>query len=215
MVDWRSGGYFQALRAAIVNPADINFFTDQPSAQPWLNNTRYTATISPARNPQTEGEDELFGKALQTDDTIQHWLSLISNTAFPILAPRPPSETPLLSGKFDAPDVVSLLYLQHGINGFRGTAHGGLLCAVLDEAMGFTVELHRHASSSSREELYTAKVNIDYRRPVLTPDMVVVKTWLEKRDGRKWYLRGLVENSKGERCVDVEGLWVAARPRKL
>jgi acyl-CoA thioesterase FadM len=70
-------------------------------------------------------------------------------------------------------------------------------------------------NSSSREELYTARLNISYRRPVKTPGTVIAKSWLDKKEGRKWVVKGLLENSKGEVCAEVDRLWIAAPPTRL
>jgi len=115
----------------------------------------------------------------------------------------------------ECPDVLLLFRLESGVNGFRDTAHGGLLCTLMDEALAMVVELYRATSSSSREELYTARLNVSFRRPVTTPGTVIAKAWLEKREGRKCLVSGLLENSAGEKCVEVDGLWVAAPQRRL
>lgn len=160
-------------------------------------------------------EDEFLGKTLQTDDTIRNWLTLVSNVTFP-----PPSATVPTMGLrgasgVDTPDVLIFFHLGSGVNGFRETAHGGLLCTLMDEALAMVVELCRATSSSSREEMYTARLNISFRRPVKTPGTLIAKAWLEKREGRKWTVKGLLENSDGELSVEADGLWIAAAPQRL
>lgn len=217
MADWRSNDYYPKLRAAKVDPKEINFFKAEPSTKKWLEDPRYSPIITASRIAITDKEDEFLGKTLQTDDTIQHWLTLVSNITFP--PPRAIESTTEKSTNLNpgpqTPEILICFHLQSGINGFRETAHGGLLCTLMDEALAMVVELYRATSSSSREELYTAKLNISYRRPVKTPGVVIAKSWLEKREGRRWIVRGVLENRKGEVCVEVDGLWIAARPRRL
>jgi acyl-coenzyme A thioesterase PaaI-like protein len=217
MADWRGSDYYPKLRAAKVDPKELEFFSSEPSTRKWLENPRYDPIITAARIAITDKEDEFLAKTLQTDDTIRNWLALVSNVAFP-----PPSgatastevsrRTP---GTLITPEILIFFHLQSGVNGFRETAHGGLLCTLMDEALAMVVELYRATSSSSREELYTARLDIRYRRPVKTPGVVIAKAWLEKREGRRWAVKGVLEDSAGHVCVEVDGLWIAARPRRL
>lgn len=217
MADWRSNDYYPKLRAAEVDPKELEFFRSEPSTRKWLDGQQYSPMVTAARIAITDREDEFVGKTLQTDDTIRNWLALVSNATFP--PPGASTSAPQSSKKTapgaESPEVLFFFHLRSGVNGFRDTAHGGLLCTLMDEALAMVVELYRATSSSSREELYTARLNVSYRRPVKTPDTLIAKSWLEKRDGRKWIVRGLLENSKGEVCVEVDGLWIAAASQRL
>lgn len=215
MADWRSDDYYAKLRAARVDPKELKFFSSKPTTRKWLDNLEYSPIITAARIPMIDKEDEFLGKTLQTDDTIRNWLTLVSNVTFP-----PPSATVPTMGLrgasgVDTPDVLIFFHLGSGVNGFRETAHGGLLCTLMDEALAMVVELCRATSSSSREEMYTARLNISFRRPVKTPGTLIAKAWLEKREGRKWTVKGLLENSDGELSVEADGLWIAAAPQRL
>ncbi|EME88447.1 uncharacterized protein MYCFIDRAFT_126759 [Pseudocercospora fijiensis CIRAD86] len=215
MADWRAGDYYTQLRAAPVDVKELQYFQSQPSTKPWLEHTDYSPIASPVRAPRGDGEDEFLGRVVHTDDTIRHWLAVISNKAFP-----PPGSEKSGGLQKDAgtekPDFMLLCDLQYGVNGFRGIAHGGFLCSLIDEALAQVVELHRHSSDSpSREYLYTANLNVNFRRPVATPNVIIIKGWLEKKQGRKWTVRGVLENGRGEGCIDVDGLWIAARPGKI
>ncbi|KXT05643.1 hypothetical protein AC578_5582 [Pseudocercospora eumusae] len=215
MADWREGDYYTQLRAASVSARELQYFHRQASTKSWLEHRHYSPVASPQRTPRGDGEDEFLGRVVNTDDTIRHWLAVVSNKAFPPPASKTPGGVQADAG-VDQPDFLLLCDVQHGVNGFRGIAHGGFLCSLLDETLAQVVELHRHTGHSpSREHLYTANLNVNFRRPVATPDTIVIKAWLEKRAGRKWTVRGVLENSKGERCIDVDGLWIAARPGTL
>ncbi|KAF7192278.1 Acyl-coenzyme A thioesterase THEM4 [Pseudocercospora fuligena] len=215
MADWREGDYYAQLRAASVSPKELQYFQSQPSTKSWLEHTDYSPVASPQRTPRGDGEDEFLGRVVNTDDTIRHWLAVVSDKAFPLPGSKAPGGVQKDAG-VDQPDFMLLCDLQHGVNGFREIAHGGFLCSLLDETLAQVVELHRHTGDSlSREYLYTANLNVNFRRPVATPDTIIIKGWLEKRAGRKWTVKGVLENSKAELCIDVDGLWIAARPEKL
>ncbi|KXT18111.1 hypothetical protein AC579_4566 [Pseudocercospora musae] len=215
MADWREENYYTQLRAAVVSPRELQYFQCQTSTKSWLEHSDYSAIASPQRVPRGDGEDEFLGRVVNTDDTIRHWLAVVSDKAFPLPACKAYGRVQADAG-VDQPDFLLLCDLQHGVNGFRGIAHGGFLCSLLDETLAQVVELHRHTGDSpSREHLFTANLNVNFRRPVATPDTIVIKGWLEKRVGRKWTVRGVLENSKGQVCINADGLWIAARPEKL
>jgi acyl-coenzyme A thioesterase PaaI-like protein len=215
MANWREADYYPKLREAKVDPKDLEFFRSEPLTKKWFEDPQYSPIVTAARISVIDKEDEFLGKTLKTDDTIKHWLALVSNISSPLPGAAIPIDESTKISRAETTEVLIFFHLESGVNGFRETAHGGLLCTLMDEALAMVVELYRATSSSSREELYTARLNISYRRPVRTPGTFVAKSWLEKREGRKWIVRGLLENSDGEICVEVDGLWIGAAPGRL
>ena len=77
----------------------------------------------------------------------------------------------------------------------QGYVHGGCLGAVFDGALGtlFTV---------SGTAGFTARLEIDYRRPVEIPSVLLLRSTVDRVDGRKIYISGqltdpLIEESSG------------------
>jgi acyl-coenzyme A thioesterase PaaI-like protein len=216
MADWRASDYYAKLRAAQVDDKDLEFFRSEAPTRRWLDDPNYDPIVTAARVAITDREDEFVGRTLQTDETVKNWLALVSTVAFPPPgAPASVKDDRNYKRGAQTPEVLMLFNLQSGVNGFRDTAHGGLLCALMDEALAMVVELYRATASASREELYTANLNVSFRRPVKTPGVVIAKSWLEKREGRKCIVRGLLEDGEGRACVHVEGLWISARSKRL
>jgi len=50
---------------------------------------------------------------------------------------------------------------------------------------------------SSVGPCFTANLNVDYKKPLLTPAWVLVRAHVERVDGRKVYVHASVENGEG------------------
>lgn len=61
--------------------------------------------------------------------------------------------------------------------GWEGIVHGGLLAAVLDDAMGNVFFLQGY-------QALTALMEVRFRRPVRPGDRLRVRAWVEREDGR-------------------------------
>lgn len=98
------------------------------------------------------------------------------------------------------------------MNGHIDTCHGGFLSVVLDEVLGTIAEYHRPA----QELTMTAYLNVSYKRPVPTPGCILVKAWLEKKEGRKMWAKGVIEDGEGNVSTTGEALFLTVesiRPR--
>ena len=200
---------FSDLMRREVDARDVEFFNADPWSRTWLQDARYIAVTMITRIPKATRAEEYFAKTLSTTSTIPRWLDLVNRA---ILAPDAIER--YLSGP-DEPDVVLFVSLEHGVNGFRDTTHGGVLCALLDEVQSTCVELRRRTQSSDPVTLYTANLNVSFRRPVPTPGLAMVKAWFEGKQGRKWRARGVIMDAEGRICAEASSLWIAARMEKI
>lgn len=62
---------------------------------------------------------------------------------------------------------------------------------------------------------YTASLKIDFRRPVRTPGVLLCRSWLERREGRKLWVKGRVEDGQGGLYAEGESLWVEVLKGRL
>jgi len=81
---------------------------------------------------------------------------------------------------------------QEGAPGF---VHGGAVATVLDDALGSIPILLGRPS-------VTAKLTIDFRAPVLLGCTVQIAAWLEREEGRKFFVAGELRH---ENSVVAEG----------
>jgi acyl-coenzyme A thioesterase PaaI-like protein len=128
-----------------------------------------------------------------------------------------------------------------GLSGHPKTAHGGVIATLFDEAMSHVIEAHLLASNPSRsstdpqerdaqerDAIYTAQLNVRYRKPVYTPGLLVIRSWCLARDARKFYALSHAVQEEQEAgggqlewvkrkmvCAEASSLWVITRSEKL
>jgi len=82
--------------------------------------------------------------------------------------------------------------------------HGGIMMAFFDEGMGLVCH---HLGA----ETMTASLTVDLRAPAYVGATLTQRAWLERHEGRKWFIRGEVH--EGDRLLaEAHGLWI--EPRK-
>lgn len=177
-------------------------------------------TFEPASHAKiangSASRDELFARTLKTDEAIPRCLGFYQ-------APTTTSDTAISGLPFLLGSCTLLFDLRSGVNGFNGTAHGGLIVALMDEAMGSYLyindQFHRQRkaggilSPSSRgfENLgfVTARMDTKLLKPIYTPQIVMVTSQLAGVDGRKVRLRVVVEGQNGEEYATCDGTWIS------
>lgn len=198
---------------------DLDFFKAIPWARHYFTddngNTSYRPVPLYSRYAKPDTNDTFFSRTIANDDVIPHLLMLYRNGGWGNVTSDVPSDNkqrPFSAPP--APDAVLLFDLKDGMNGFAHTAHGGAMCAMLDEALGMTVEMHRQTLSSMDGTLmYTAGLNVSYLAPVPTPSVLAVRTWFLKREGRKWYLRAQVVDGGSKVLMEADSIWITSKPQ--
>ena len=99
--------------------------------------------------------------------------------------------------------VVADLTIPLKCQGPPGFAHGGLLAAVLDEAMGKAAWLAGHRA-------YAAHLEFDYRKPVPVGAAARFVAWVDRSEGRKAFTLCVVKLGDVV-AVEGKGLFVSVR----
>lgn len=117
-------------------------------------------------------------------------------------------------------EIVSVLRIGRALAGWPGTAHGGALATILDEALGRCAILVFPARTG-----VTARLELSYRKPVPTGQFYVVKCKPQlpqpldagqpQEELRKLWCHASLENMEGEVHVAAKGLFVVPRKYKL
>lgn len=92
----------------------------------------------PARHATSTREFSLVNETLNTADTVRACIVVARKTS--------PTATSISNGETTAKpflEMVGLLDLGDGINGYPGTVHGGFFNVMLDEIMGSTVNAYK------------------------------------------------------------------------
>lgn len=87
--------------------------------------------------------------------------------------------------------------------GHGGLAHGGALLTLLDDAMGTCAWL-------AGAVVVTARLETDFRRPILLGTPVEARCRVTRSEGRKVWVHCEVVSAAGVH-VEAEGLWVQRR----
>jgi len=129
--------------------------------------------------------NQLFADTLWTDKTIRAHQSFYK---------QPP-----VSQAFGG-ELRVLLSFGPGLDGYPGMCHGGLLTLIFDDA------IHELAALEIPEKAVTVTLSVNFRRPVLTPAVVLCRAWMEKEpQGRKGWVKATIEDGKGGVHASAEG----------
>jgi len=88
--------------------------------------------------------------------------------------------------------LSALLDLGEDLCGYTNTLHGGLFTVLMDEVMGTA------ANFQADHGAYTAQLTTKYRRTIKTPQVVLVRGRVVRKEGRKIFVKGTIEDKDGE-----------------
>ncbi|GLI81782.1 hypothetical protein PoHVEF18_010172 [Penicillium ochrochloron] len=193
-------------------PSTVAHFRNHQWANSLISSEDYTPIPTDSRRPKPSGEDGFFGATIATPSTIPHVLTLQRRQLNTPLA-EPPTWLP--ATKQDAAasptptpganpaDIIMIYDLGgSGIAGHPSTVHGGVVATMIDEAMSLAVAAHASALSVSsaaaglgavdknpRGKTFTVQLDVRYKKPVTTPQVLVVRSRVVARVGRKYWVR--------------------------
>lgn len=175
-------------------------------------------------NQDEQFDDALFSTTLRTRDTIP---------AFVCFYPGPAEDR-----RAYLPRLRALVGLGALVAGYGGLSHGGVVAAVLDETLSLLAPAARwgawkksnrggggsgsggsggssgsQGSEQGLASVMTAYLNVRYHRPVRVPAAYLVTARLVRRDGRKVFVAGEMEDGGGAVVASAEALFVEAREK--
>lgn len=128
---------------------------------------------------------------------------------------------------FITPSITLVLELGHGVRGFNGSLHGGLTCAIMDEAMGSLIFqnylLNREAKakgiippgSKDFGLAATSHMNVKYRKMVPVPQIVFATASLERLEGRKMHMHVVIKDKEDKEYASCDGSFVSFSNSKI
>ncbi|EER41950.1 thioesterase [Histoplasma capsulatum H143] len=191
----------------------LKHFQSDPWTSSFLSLATHTAikTSSRTSDPST-GEDAFIAHTIGSPTTIPYCLTLRKNHPDTPPPRLPYARFPLPATGPDAPKLTPI--------------HSRKRMAVSVHIPGYDEN-----DSVERARLYTAQLDVRYRKPVRAPGMAVVKAWCVARDGRKFFMgvslfrrkrrgkgggKGQLEWVKRKVvCAEAYGVWVQVRQGRL
>ncbi|KAH7090357.1 HotDog domain-containing protein [Paraphoma chrysanthemicola] len=171
-------------------------------------------------NERDRGVDpiaDVFNReTIRTNDGVQYWLEM---------HPKPAPGTTVER-------TISLVKFGNGLSGFPGTAHGGALLTLMDEALAYVMVANQIGAKKTdftglgnrqwKEQLaqgrpmsevlkgwyVTAKMDIKFLKPVLCPGIVGIETQLLENKGHRMKMRAIMKDGKGTPLLQADGTWV-------
>lgn len=99
-----------------------------------------------------------------------------------------------------------MVKVEGGLNGHVDTVHGGFTCTILDEVMGLVNDYYK-----PKCKIFTAFLNVTFKKPIPTPGILLIKTWIERVEERKRFTRGRIEDGEGNVYAEAEGLFIEVK----
>jgi thioesterase superfamily protein 4 len=109
--------------------AEMNRLISTPWAAALINDPNWTRTTTGSRLPKASGEDSFFAETLATDRTMRACMTL-----------KPTEET---EGDMPYKEIVTIVDLGNGVDGYPQTCHGGMVATLMDEVCGVLINLNK------------------------------------------------------------------------
>lgn len=210
--------------------------TDYFKSVPWCNDliaspdlALFTPTCRlPHVNAIGANKDQFFRKTLNHAGAIPHCIGLYQDPE----KARDRGTTVQQQGekRFYIASASILCDLQPGLNGYNGTAHGGLISTLVDEAMGSLILINHLAQTALEKKgqklpegvldlnntrVVTANMTVRFQKPVPTPGIVVVAASQVKIEGRKISFDVRLRGEGGKEFAQCDGLWMSIPLQKM
>ncbi|MDA0269426.1 MAG: PaaI family thioesterase [Chloroflexi bacterium] len=104
--------------------------------------------------------------------------------------------------------VVATFTPREVDQGFPGVLHGGILAALVDEAMAWSMW------AADRALGVTAKMEMRYRRPVPPDGPLTVRGRVARQRGRRFEVEASIADASGEVLVEAAALFLRLSPEE-
>jgi acyl-coenzyme A thioesterase PaaI-like protein len=180
------------------NPRDgVQYFMSQSwCAKLLTSSTNLVVHTSENRVVLPFDENHFVAKTINTSDTVAAWIVFYER-------PQPP--------EFKIDCYQALVALEKGIIGFPGYCHGGVIALIFDEITGMHVVSQRRPGTIGDKSWRTAYLNVTYIRPVPAPSTILVKSWITRVQGRKTFIKALMEDEQGNALAKSEALYISIK----
>ena len=106
--------------------------------------------------------------------------------------------------RYEGDTVIGELDFDKRFQGGPGVVHGGAAAAFFDDLMGFVMIAHQQPA-------VTAKLEMNYLRPIPLGLTLRAEAWLAAREGRKLWAEAVGFDEQGNRYVEARALFIPIR----
>lgn len=191
----------QIIPASVSPEAQDHFMTSYPWTSPLFADSSLLPIQSTHQHPWPGMTSRFMADTLRSTDSIRHLQSFFKYNSN--ITPANAHELDPLTG-----EVWTLYSLGRAIEGHEHISHGGFVATLLDQQTGSAVIFNPGFESPK-----TAKVTVEYLRPLRTPSAVLCRGWVERVDGRKIWAKAVVQGEDGEPIAKGEALYIHSYSR--
>ncbi|KAI8991173.1 HotDog domain-containing protein [Mycotypha africana] len=118
---------------------------------------------------------------------------------------------PLMFFNTSYTELTTVLHLGKKLCGHEGIIHGGLAATILDETLCYL----GYPALAPNKVVFTANLNINYRKPILSNQWVVIKAKLDKKEEYKAHVSASIRSLKEDALLtEATCLLIAPKPKK-
>ena len=110
-----------------------------------------------------------------------------------------------LKPRYEDDRVLAEIDFAPRFEGGPGLVHGGATAAFIDDLIGFVMIAHQRPG-------VTAKLEVNYLRPIPLGITLHGEAWMSRIEGRKMWAEAIGEDSAGTRYVEASGLFLHVGP---
>lgn len=193
--------------AAVISPAasvdDVQHFKSIPWCAAHLAAPNLVLMRPWCRTLGQGLKDSLYSVTLNTPYTVASIL---------VFYPDPDAAEPA-EPRSPVGEIKTLISLGPLVAGFAGVCHGGIVMAILDEVLSTLLQVNRQRGviKARNTKLMTAYLNTTFLRPVGVPGTYLVRSRLQKVEGRKAFGTVWIEDENGVKLATADGLFVMIR----
>jgi acyl-coenzyme A thioesterase PaaI-like protein len=103
--------------------------------------------------------------------------------------------------------IIGRFRIGPDFQGGGGFLHGGIIATVLDEVMS-------KVSGFSDVRAVTAKLTVEFLKPIRVDQEIIVEGFLTRRDGRQLYHEGEIRSATGALLARGRGRFVVVDPER-
>ncbi|KAJ9664550.1 hypothetical protein H2198_000201 [Neophaeococcomyces mojaviensis] len=173
---------------------------DLPWCKELLTSPTVEITNIPTQDSRISGDkrisNSMFSRTLYTSTAIRAQINF----------KRPTQELDAITPY----EYCYLLSIGSDLDGMTGRAHGGFNAMILDQITG---EVSSNVTGSFAPA--TATMTVDYKAPIDTPGIILVRGWVVEMSGRKTWAKAVLEDGDRRVLASGKALFISPREKKI